>query len=76
MMLAVGTEPFVADLDDVADAVVRLPQSLPDLWRAPLYLPPLPLIAYTRAVEKGLNPDRPTHLSAVVTLDPKEEETI
>ncbi len=34
-----------------------------------LYLPPLQLIAYHRALKKGLNPDRPTNLEAVVILN-------
>jgi glucosamine--fructose-6-phosphate aminotransferase (isomerizing) len=34
-----------------------------------LYLPVLQLIAYHRAVAKGLNPDRPNNLNAVVTLN-------
>jgi glucosamine--fructose-6-phosphate aminotransferase (isomerizing) len=37
--------------------------------RGVLYLPPLQLIAYHRALNQGLNPDRPTHLEAVVILD-------
>ncbi len=45
---------------------------LPDLpaWAMPvLYLPPLQLLAYHRAVSRGLNPDAPRHLTAVVHLD-------
>jgi glucosamine--fructose-6-phosphate aminotransferase (isomerizing) len=34
-----------------------------------LYLPVLQLMAYYRSVAKGLNPDRPRNLSAVVQLD-------
>lgn len=50
------------------DEAVLFKSGLPDLWRAPLYLPVLQLIAYERAVHKGLNPDRPTNLTAVVVL--------
>ena len=40
-------------------------------WTLPaLYLPPLQLLAYNRAMAKGLNPDNPRNLSAVVSLDP------
>jgi glucosamine--fructose-6-phosphate aminotransferase (isomerizing) len=34
-----------------------------------LYLPPLQLMAYYRAMAKGLNPDQPHNLTAVVKLD-------
>jgi glucosamine--fructose-6-phosphate aminotransferase (isomerizing) len=34
-----------------------------------LYLPVLQLMAYHRAMAKGLNPDEPTHLDAVVKLE-------
>lgn len=39
-------------------------------WASPvLYLPLLQLLAYHRAVSKGLDPDNPRHLQAVVHLD-------
>ena len=44
-------------------------ETLPPIWRDPLYLPFLQLVAFHRAVAKGLNPDRPTHLEFVVKLD-------
>ncbi|MCZ7665987.1 MAG: hypothetical protein M5U34_01455 [Chloroflexi bacterium] len=34
-----------------------------------LYLPILQLMAYYRAIAKGLNPDRPHNLTAVIELD-------
>ncbi len=44
--------------------------SLPP-WTLPaLYLPPLQLLAYYRAIAKGLDPDNPRNLEAVVSLDP------
>jgi glucosamine--fructose-6-phosphate aminotransferase (isomerizing) len=44
-------------------------RSLLDEWeRQPLYLPVLQRLAYHRAVAKGLDPDRPTHLQAVIRL--------
>jgi glucosamine--fructose-6-phosphate aminotransferase (isomerizing) len=52
-----------------ADEVVALNSHLSDAARAPLVLPILQLMAYYRARSKGLNPDRPTHLEAVVKLD-------
>jgi glucosamine--fructose-6-phosphate aminotransferase (isomerizing) len=52
-----------------ATQVMRLPADLP-WWAYPvLYLPPLQLLAYHRAASKGLDPDNPRHLDAVVTLD-------
>lgn len=48
---------------------VRLPSELPQWARIPLYLPVLQLMAYYRAMGRGLDPDRPTHLDAVVRLE-------
>ncbi len=42
---------------------------IPESVRNVLFLPPLQLMAYHRAVAKGLNPDRPNNLSSVVELD-------
>lgn len=47
---------------------VHLNSGLDDLSRGALYLPVLQLMAYYRAVDKGLDPDRPTNLEAVVRL--------
>jgi glucosamine--fructose-6-phosphate aminotransferase (isomerizing) len=39
-------------------------------WALPaLYLPPLQLMAYYRSISKGLDPDNPRNLEAVVSLD-------
>ncbi len=51
------------------DANVAFDSGLPESIRNVLYLPILQLIAYYRAIAKGLDPDRPTHLTAVVELD-------
>ena len=50
------------------DDLVELGSGLDQWERQPLYLPVLQRLAYHRAVAKGLNPDRPTHLEAVVEL--------
>jgi len=50
------------------DHLVCFDSGLPELAREVLYLPVLQLLTYYRAVAKGLNPDRPTHLDAVVRL--------
>jgi len=62
------------DEDDprIGDALndrILLQSKIPELWRAPFYLPILQLIAYERAISKGLDPDNPTHLTSVVVLD-------
>ncbi|HEX5943735.1 MAG TPA: SIS domain-containing protein, partial [Anaerolineales bacterium] len=51
------------------DAEVQFESGIPESVRGVLYLPVLQLMAFYRAVAKGLNPDRPNHLSAVVQLD-------
>jgi glucosamine--fructose-6-phosphate aminotransferase (isomerizing) len=54
--------------DDSADATITLPAGLPD-WAMPvLYLPALQLLAYHRSMAKGLDPDEPRNLDAVVFL--------
>lgn len=42
---------------------------IPEEVRGVLYLPVLQLMAFYRSLAKGLNPDSPKHLTAVVTLD-------
>lgn len=51
-----------------ADYLVRFESGLPESVRRVLYIPVLQLLAYHRAMYKGLNPDTPEHLSAVVML--------
>lgn len=50
------------------DDVIELRSGLDEWERQPLYLPALQRMAYHRAVAKGLDPDRPTNLTAVVEL--------
>jgi len=50
------------------DHIVELRSGLGEWERGLLYLPALQRLAYHRAVAKGLDPDRPTHLKAVVEL--------
>ena len=47
---------------------VALSSGLPEPVRGVLYLPALHLLAYERALAKGLDPDAPTNLDAVVRL--------
>lgn len=67
MMAIAVSEPD--RISEAAGTVIGLPGDLPAVWRAPLYLPVLQLLAYHRARFNGLDPDRPTHLEAVVVLD-------
>jgi glucosamine--fructose-6-phosphate aminotransferase (isomerizing) len=52
-----------------SNADVALSSQLPEAVRNVLYLPVLQLMAYFRSVAKGLNPDRPNNLEAVVKLE-------
>jgi len=52
-----------------SDADVELESQIPESVRGVLYLPVLQLMAFHRAVAKGLNPDRPNNLTAVVKLE-------
>lgn len=51
------------------EATVSFQSGLPETLRGVLYLPVLQTMAYYRSLAKGLNPDRPVNLSAVVMLD-------
>jgi glucosamine--fructose-6-phosphate aminotransferase (isomerizing) len=53
--------------DDGANVCFK--SGLPETIRNVLYLPILQLMAFHRAIAKGLNPDRPANLTAVVELD-------
>jgi glutamine---fructose-6-phosphate transaminase (isomerizing) len=50
------------------DADIALESKVAEAVRGVLYLPVLQMMAYYRSVAKGLDPDRPTNLSAVVQL--------
>ena len=51
------------------EADVCFGSNIPESVRGVLYLPVLQLMAFYRSLAKGLNPDRPTNLTAVVKLD-------
>jgi glucosamine--fructose-6-phosphate aminotransferase (isomerizing) len=53
---------------DWADYHIAFEADLPELACLPLYLPVLQLFAYYRSVGKGLNPDAPRNLTAVIEL--------
>ena len=56
------------NMGDALNDRVLLRSEMPELWRAPLYLPVLQLIAYERAISKKLDPDNPNNLTSVVVL--------
>jgi len=60
---------------DIAEtgADVCLASDLDEVVRNVLYLPFGQLVAFERALSKGLNPDRPTNLDSVVKLSEEEE---
>lgn len=51
------------------EAEIQFESGIPESVRGVLNLPVLQLMAFYRAAAKGLNPDRPNHLSAVVQLE-------
>jgi glucosamine--fructose-6-phosphate aminotransferase (isomerizing) len=51
------------------NADIQFESGIPESVRGVLYLPVLQLMACYRSVAKGLNPDKPNHLTAVVQLD-------
>ncbi|MFN8421762.1 MAG: SIS domain-containing protein, partial [Anaerolineae bacterium] len=52
------------------DAEVVFSSGVPELLRNVLYLPVGQMLGYERSLWRGLNPDRPNNLEAVVRLDP------
>jgi len=68
-VLAIASPSDGASADGLpADDVVALKSNVSDLARGSLMLPIPQLMAYYRAMSRGLNPDRPTNLEAVVRL--------
>ena len=61
-------EDASAMTDWQADYVIELHSGLDEWERVPLYLPVLQRLAYHRALAKGLDPDQPHNLTAVVEL--------
>jgi glucosamine--fructose-6-phosphate aminotransferase (isomerizing) len=48
---------------------ISFKSDIPESVHSVLYLPVLQLMAFYRSLAKGLNPDRPNNLEAVVKLD-------
>lgn len=51
------------------DADISFRSYIPEQVRTVLYLPFLQLMSFYRSIAKGLNPDRPKNLTAVIELD-------
>ena len=51
-----------------SNAEVAFESGIPESVRGVLYLPVLQMLAYYRSIQKGLNPDQPHNLTAVVKL--------
>ncbi|MFH1085347.1 MAG: SIS domain-containing protein [Chloroflexota bacterium] len=66
-IVAVGSQ--VEDVADFADATLALGAPVGPVARGVLYLPFLQLLAYHRAMGRGLNPDRPRHVVMSIQLD-------
>lgn len=71
-ILAISEKPH-PDLKSIGDLIL-LDSGLPNWARALTYLPVLQLFAYYRSISKGLNPDKPNNLDAVVHLSPMISE--
>ncbi len=56
------------------DHIMTFDSGLTEWERGPLYLPAIQRLAYHRALVKGLNPDHPLHLRAVVNLATHAQE--
>lgn len=66
-VLALADDASSADYDGL-DFIIQLKTGLTVWERGILYLPTIQWIAFHRALAKGLDPDRPVNLSAVVEL--------
>jgi glucosamine--fructose-6-phosphate aminotransferase (isomerizing) len=69
LVVGEGTENLASA---AVDRHISLASGLPAIWRGPLYLPILQLLACYRAAAKGRDPDQPAHLQPVVELDDSE----
>lgn len=67
-LVVVAPQGVLRDADSV-DHLITFPRTGSGIWEQALYLPILQLTAFERALAKGLNPDRPKNLEAVVVLE-------
>ncbi len=52
-----------------ADFQIAVPEGFGDIYNSFLYMPLLHLLAFYKSISKGINPDKPENLTAVVTLE-------
>ncbi len=52
-----------------ADYHIAVPEGFGDIYNSFLYMPLLHLLAFHKSISKGINPDNPKNLTAVVTLE-------
>jgi glucosamine--fructose-6-phosphate aminotransferase (isomerizing) len=72
-ILAIGND--LSGMEGLAEAVFDLETTLPERAQPVLYLPLLQLMAYHRALGRGLNPDRPRNVVAAIVLSGVEMMT-
>ncbi|MFZ0389817.1 MAG: SIS domain-containing protein [Calditrichia bacterium] len=61
------------EVKDLADFYISIPPvKYPDAFNPVLYTPVLQLLGFYKALAKGINPDKPQNLTAVVTFNPAE----
>jgi glucosamine--fructose-6-phosphate aminotransferase (isomerizing) len=61
---------FGANTIEIGEGLdISIPDEIPGWARPVLYLPPLQILALERARSKGLDPDRPRNLAAVIELE-------
>jgi glucosamine--fructose-6-phosphate aminotransferase (isomerizing) len=56
------------EIKALADDHIEIVKSMPEILSPIMYVIPLQLFAYYMAVERGLDPDRPRHLTKAVTV--------
>ncbi len=66
LLLLHGTDGSIAD--NTADFSIQVPSGYGDWFNSFLYMPLLQLLGYYYAKYRGINPDKPKNLTAVVTL--------
>jgi glucosamine--fructose-6-phosphate aminotransferase (isomerizing) len=67
-ILALAEDDYGLGFEEWTD-FVHLQSGLPQWLHPVIYLPVLQLMAYHRAMSRGLNPDKPSNLEAFVSLD-------
>lgn len=64
-----GNTLIIDEVEHESDISIVLPETCTDMEKVLLSLPVLQLLAFFKAQKKGINPDKPRHLSQFVKLD-------